>query len=105
LTFRAREGRKPRIMASSEWSVASEYRRQGVGTALLEALTGWCRSNGASRLELQVCETNGAAIRLYERMGFEEERRRRKAAVIDGEKIDVLLMARVSAEKDESGAG
>ena len=79
-------------------SVASDYRRQGVGTALLAAMIEWARVHGISRLELQVFETNAAAIQLYEAMGFQNEGRRREAAMVGGKKIDVLLMARLSGE-------
>jgi RimJ/RimL family protein N-acetyltransferase len=86
-------------------SVASEQRRKGVGAALLEALIAWVGDNSVTRLELQVFETNRPAIRLYERTGFQIEGRRRKAVVVRGRAIDVLLMARMSDSKDDDGAG
>jgi RimJ/RimL family protein N-acetyltransferase len=80
-------------------SVAREYRHRGIGSALLEALIAWARSNSVRRLELEVFESNDRAIRLYERMGFQVEGRRRKAVVVAGKRLDVLLMARVSADE------
>jgi RimJ/RimL family protein N-acetyltransferase len=74
-------------------SVASGYRGQGVGTALLAMLIARAPSAGISRLELQVFENNHGAIRLYERVGFQHEGRRRRAAIVGGVKIDLLLMA------------
>ncbi len=52
-------------------------RRHGVGRALLEAITAWARLQGARRLELWVTEGNEAAIRHYERMGFQDTGQRR----------------------------
>jgi GNAT superfamily N-acetyltransferase len=53
----------------SMW-VHPSARRQGVGEALVEAVAGWARAQGAARLRLWVTETNGPARRLYERCGF-----------------------------------
>jgi RimJ/RimL family protein N-acetyltransferase len=83
-------------------SVAKEYRRQGIGSALLEALIAWAQSRSVWRLELEVFESNDRAIRLYEKMGFQLEGRRRKAVVVGNERLDVLLMARLSTDE---GAG
>jgi len=74
-------------------SVSKECRSQGIGTLLLEALISWALTQGISRLELQVFENNRSAIRLYERMGFQHEGRRRRAIVVNDKKIDSLLMA------------
>jgi RimJ/RimL family protein N-acetyltransferase len=76
-------------------SVDKEHRRRGIGAALLQALLSWTTDAGISRVELEVFEINEPAIRLYERMGFEHEGRRRKAVAVEGRKIDVLLMARL----------
>jgi GNAT superfamily N-acetyltransferase len=53
----------------SMW-VAPEMRRQGVGGALVEAVVGWARANGASRMVLDVADHNTPAIELYARKGF-----------------------------------
>jgi L-phenylalanine/L-methionine N-acetyltransferase len=82
-------------------SVSREHRRHGIGASLLQALFTWTKGAGVSRVELEVFENNDAAIRLYERMGFEHEGRRRQAATVGGKKIDILLMARLlAAEQD-----
>jgi RimJ/RimL family protein N-acetyltransferase/catechol 2,3-dioxygenase-like lactoylglutathione lyase family enzyme len=75
-------------------SVAREQRGKAVGSGLLGALITWAPSAGISRLQLQVFENNPGAIRLYERLGFRHEGRRRGAVLVDGRKIDVLIMAR-----------
>jgi ribosomal protein S18 acetylase RimI-like enzyme len=50
--------------------VAAEYRRRGVGRALVDAAGAWARGMGARRLELDVTSNNAAAILLYEGAGF-----------------------------------
>ena len=47
-----------------------EFRRQGVGTALIRALAEWGAEQGAEGIYLQVMETSLAALSLYERLGF-----------------------------------
>jgi putative acetyltransferase len=73
--------------------VAADARRQGVGRALLEAAVEWSRGAGVRKLELHVFPWNEAAIRLYERFGFDREGWR-KAHYRRGEEFaDAILMA------------
>lgn len=53
----------------SMW-VAPEARRRGVGSALVDAVVDWARTQGLRRLLLDVAETNGPATALYTRKGF-----------------------------------
>jgi ribosomal protein S18 acetylase RimI-like enzyme len=53
----------------SMW-VAPEARRQGIGSALVDAVAQWARTKGLARLLLDVGEHNTAAIALYARNGF-----------------------------------
>lgn len=77
-------------------SVAAEAQRQGVGTALMQALCDHAdRWAQLLRLELTVFADNAHAIRLYERFGFVVEGRHRAYALRDGEYVDVLSMARL----------
>jgi [ribosomal protein S18]-alanine N-acetyltransferase len=57
-------------------AVAPSAQRAGVATALLVAATSWSRERGATEMILEVAETNGPAIALYERAGFEQIARR-----------------------------
>ena len=66
------EGRKDRP-AEIGMAVVKEWRGCGVGTALMEACVDWARERGIHKLALQVWPHNGAAIRLYEKFGFERE--------------------------------
>jgi GNAT superfamily N-acetyltransferase len=54
----------------SMW-VAPDVRRMGVGAILVDAVMTWARSNGVSRLLLDVADGNAPAIALYVRKGFE----------------------------------
>ncbi|WP_029686118.1 GNAT family N-acetyltransferase [Tatumella saanichensis] len=51
----------------------------------------------ASRLELEVFVSNCSAIKLYERLGFEIEGKKRKAALKDGVYQDVFIMSKLAS--------
>lgn len=53
----------------SMW-VAPEVRRQGIGSALVSAVCEWARTQGFSRLFLDVSEMELPAVALYARNGF-----------------------------------
>lgn len=57
------------VLLISMW-VAPFARGRGVGNALVAAVFAWARERGAIGVELDVRETNAAAIGLYRRMGF-----------------------------------
>ena len=70
-------------------AVAPSYRRRGVASALLQAL--FARNDVAgSHVFLEVRASDGGAIALYERLGFEVFGRRPAFYADDGE--DALLM-------------
>lgn len=56
----------------------SEYRRQGIGRRLMEAMLTAAREKGASSVALEVRESNRGAIQLYEEYGFCQEAVRKK---------------------------
>lgn len=58
-------------------AVTPGHRRQGVGDALLAALTALGRERGLAFLTLEVRESNLPARRLYEKHGFRPAGRRR----------------------------
>jgi [ribosomal protein S18]-alanine N-acetyltransferase len=66
----------------SEWElenivVGSEFRRQGIGTQLIEALLERVRARNGSAVFLEVRESNAAARKVYEKAGFRETGRRK----------------------------
>jgi L-phenylalanine/L-methionine N-acetyltransferase len=87
---------KRRHTGSIGMMVHDRFQGQGIGRKLLEALLDVADNYlGLTRVELEVLTDNIRAIRLYERMGFEHEGRKRKAVWRHGEHQDILLMARV----------
>jgi ribosomal protein S18 acetylase RimI-like enzyme len=67
----------------------------GIGTALLQHIQRWAASRpDLHKIELNVRATNASAIRLYTRLGFQEEGRfRDRIRLPTGEFIDDLAMA------------
>lgn len=54
----------------ADLGVRGEFRRRGIGTALLDACEAIAREAGEKWLQLGVLAGNGSAVRLYERQGF-----------------------------------
>lgn len=75
--------------------VAREYRRRGVGRALMLAAESWARSVGIRKLELHVFPHNEAAIRLYERLGYLREGYRVRHFRRPDRITDAILMAKL----------
>jgi RimJ/RimL family protein N-acetyltransferase len=73
---------------------------QGIGTQLFAALDVWAVAHAIQRLELTVRVDNDAAIRLYQRTGFEIEGTKRRSLVVKGEYIDELYMAKLFDLRD-----
>lgn len=71
-----------------------EYRGLGIGEGMMRAGIDWAREVGVRKLNLGVFATNRAAIRLYERLGFAEEGRRKGEVILGGVPVDEVLMTR-----------
>ncbi len=56
--------------------IAAERQRAGLGSLLLEHLFSIARSQGATRMFLEVRPSNAPALALYRRFGFDEVGRR-----------------------------
>ena len=93
-TFPARPRRQH--AAAIGLTVHDDWHGKGVGTALMRAgldlADNWLN---LTRLELKVYTDNEAAIRLYERFGFEREGTLRQYAFRDGRFVDSYMMARL----------
>jgi RimJ/RimL family protein N-acetyltransferase len=74
--------------------VAKDYRRLGIGRALMDAAEGWAREVGVRKIELHVFPYNTAAIALYETLGYEREGLRRRHFRRGGRLLDAILMAK-----------
>ncbi len=71
-------------------------RKRGFGMRLLHQFETKCVQNGCSIVVLEVAEDNHAAIRLYQKSGYRESARRPAYyQMLNGEKIDAILMQKV----------
>jgi GNAT superfamily N-acetyltransferase len=52
---------------------AEEYRKQGYGKAVVNAILNWAKQNGAHTSYLQVMCNNPPALHLYEKIGYKEQ--------------------------------
>ncbi|HWG92374.1 MAG TPA: GNAT family protein [Candidatus Thermoplasmatota archaeon] len=76
--------------------VHDAFTGKGVGTALLKAILALADEDlGLYRVDLEVAAPNARAIKLYERLGFEVEGRKRGAVLHRGEPADILIMGRL----------
>lgn len=75
--------------------VLQEYSGQGKGKLLLEALETWATEHKFHRLELTVMTHNKNAIKLYEKLGFEQEGVKRHALFIDKNYVDEYYMSKL----------
>lgn len=75
--------------------VAEEWRRQGVGAALMDALVDRATAAGHHVLIGQIVSENEASISLAERMGFEQVGMLREVGHKFGRWLDVVYMERI----------
>ena len=69
------------------------YRRQGIGTRLMERTMEAAKERGMERIQLEVYASNEPATSLYEKRGFVHEGVKRRARKLDGVYDDILIMA------------
>lgn len=85
-----------RHVATIGISVAPEAQRQGVGTALMQAMCDFAdRWMQVQRIDLEVYTDNAHAIALYRKFGFQIEGTQRGFALRDGVYVDSHSMARM----------
>ena len=64
-----------RYLYVDDLCVDGDARGLGIGAALMQAVRELARERGIDRIELNVWECNEGAIRFYERLGFQTQRR------------------------------
>lgn len=74
-------------------TVRPESQRQGIGSRLLKHFQQLARQHGADTLMLEVRPSNRKAIRLYEKLGFNEIGVRRNYYPAENGREDALLLA------------
>ena len=80
-------------------AVFPEYRRMGVAAKIIEVYMNFAKANRLAFLTLEVRPSNGAAIALYQRFGFEEVGRRKN--YYDLPKEDALILTRYFKEDEQ----
>lgn len=71
-------------------AIHPNYRRQGVGTRIMERLIRYCTDNNLLLITLEVRKSNISAVSLYEKSGFAVEGERKGYYADNGE--DALIM-------------
>lgn len=84
-----------RHMAHINIAVLLEYTGKGIGRMLFEALEEWARRAELKRLELTVFDYNSNAIKLYTKMGYLTEGRKRASFKVNGKFVDEIMMAKL----------
>lgn len=75
--------------------VLKEFWGYGIGQNLLKKSIDWADSNEIKKMNLSVLETNGKAIKLYEKYGFEVEGTLKNDKLLsDGKYYHTILMGR-----------
>ncbi|MEG2015460.1 MAG: ribosomal protein S18-alanine N-acetyltransferase, partial [Clostridia bacterium] len=69
-------------------AVLPQYRRQGIGTGLIEAIADFGRARGVTQIQLEVNEDNIGAIELYKKCGF----------VVEGERKNYYVRTRFASK-------
>lgn len=81
-------------------SVHSNWRRKGIGRALMQHMIEFARKHpDIIRLELEVFTDNTGAIALYEQLGFQHEATKRYIGFRDGVYKDEHLMVMLFVDK------
>ena len=66
-------GRAIKNWVLNDLYVSPEYRKQGIGEALIKTATEFAKADGAAFLQLETAIDNYNAQRLYENIGFNKQ--------------------------------
>lgn len=69
-----------------------EYRGKGLGKQILEKTIAHAKKFGLEKIELSVYTSNTDAIKLYRKLGFQEEGLIKKYRKLDSQYFDCLIM-------------
>jgi RimJ/RimL family protein N-acetyltransferase len=82
--------------------IGKPYWDHGYGTDAVRTLCGFgFREMNLQRIGLAVYETNLRGVRAYEKVGFKEEGRRRRAHFVGGRHVDVIVMGLLAEKMSE----
>lgn len=70
-------------------AVKRKFRRQGLGTKILQEISAFAKERGIKKIHLEVRSENEAAVHLYRSFGFEEVGRRKN--YYEAPKDDAIL--------------
>ncbi len=71
------------------------YRKQGLGSSLIASIVNWAKINTQiSYIDLRVLSSNLAAIKLYEKLGFQKVGEIKDMFRIDGESYNDIRMVK-----------
>ncbi|MHB1954287.1 MAG: GNAT family N-acetyltransferase [Sulfobacillus sp.] len=85
--------RKNAHTANFGMALRAPARGRRIGEGLLRAAHQWAQSEGVEKICLSVFSSNRGAIALYQRMGYQEEGRRRNQFRLGETLVDEVLMA------------
>ncbi len=81
-------------MANLGMGIVAGYRGQGLGQQLISRALARADAIAIQRIQLEVFSDNVAAIRLYQKHGFQQEGVKRKACFMRQRYLDIIAMAR-----------
>lgn len=76
-------------------SVKDSERGQGVGSKMFKYVEDYAKTHNARRIELDVFARNEGAVRLYQKLGYEIEGRKRRVVEGPNGTDDLIFMAKL----------
>lgn len=78
-------------------AILQSHTGRGIGRHLFEALEAWARGIGVRRIDLTVMTDNEPALKLYTRLGFCVEGRKRESMKFGAHYVDEFYMSKLLA--------